>query len=160
MPILYHKELRTSNPSEKDAVKKWYPRVKSISLASEKEVASIISDETTLNSKEAEMALAQMEKAMLILLKAGRTVRLGDWATIRVTIRAEGSDSEEECGPSKIKQIRPHCLFSKDFMRQLQNATFQNADTLQKKVSSNTATGESGSDSGGSGSGDPGDVTP
>ncbi len=43
-----------------------------------------------LNPKEAEMALAQMEKTMLILLKASRTVRLGDWATIRVTIRTRG----------------------------------------------------------------------
>ena len=140
-------------------MKKWYPRLKSISLASEKEVASIISDETTLNPKEAEMALAQMEKALLILLKAGRTVRLGDWATIRVTARAEGSDTEDECGPSKIKQLRPHCMFSKDFMRKLQEATFQNADTLQKKQTSSTLGGESGGDSGGSGSGDSGDVT-
>ena len=41
MAVFYHKELRTSNPSDRDSVKKWYPRVKSISLASEKEVAVV-----------------------------------------------------------------------------------------------------------------------
>lgn len=144
MAVFYHKELRTSNPSDRDSVKKWYPRVKSISLASEKEVARLISDETTLNPKEAEMALAQMAKAALILLKAGRTVRLGDWATIRVTARAEGSDTEAECTGAKIKELRPHVQFSKDFIRQLQDVTYQNADTMQKKEKASATTGGGG----------------
>ena len=80
----YNKTLRTSNPSDKNTEKKWYPVAKSISPVTEKEVTKIIADETTLNSKEAEMAIAQVRKAIFILLKAGRTVKLGDWATSRL----------------------------------------------------------------------------
>ena len=148
MAIFYNKTLRSTNPSDKNAEMKWYPRVKTLSLATEKEVARMIADETTLNPKEAEMALAQMAKVALILLKSGRSVRLGDWASISVTVSAEGADKEEDCGPKNIKRVVPHVKFSKEFLALLQQATFQNVETLEKKTKSPSAP-----------SGDDGDIT-
>ncbi|MBQ8969110.1 MAG: HU family DNA-binding protein [Bacteroidaceae bacterium] len=156
MAIFYNKTLRTSNPSDKNAEKKWYPVAKSISPATEKEVAKIIADETTLNPKEAEMAIAQARKAILILLKAGRTVKLGDWATFKVTLRAEGADTEAECTAAKIKEVRPHCVLSKEFRFELQQADFQSTKTMEKKTSKSSGSSTSG---GNSGWGDPGDIT-
>ena len=144
MAIFFNKTQRSCNPSDKNAVMKWYPRVKSISLASQKEVAKLISDETTLNWKEAEMALAQLEKALTILLKAGRNVRLGDWASFYVTVSADGADTEEECTAQKIKKVVPHIKFSKEFLRSLQDASFQRADTMLKKVKKSDGEGEGG----------------
>ena len=148
MAIFFNKTQRSTNPSDKNAAMKWYPRVKSISLASEKEVAQLISDETTLNPKEAEMALAQLQKAVTILLKAGRNVRLGDWASFSVTVQAEGADTEEECTAQRIKKVVPHCRFSKEFQQSLQSATFQRGETMLKK--SKTASSQGGSSQGGS----------
>lgn len=145
MPIFYNKTQRSTNPSDKNAEKKWYPVAKSISPATEKEVAKIIADETTLNPMEAEMAIAQARKAILILLKAGRTVKLGDWATFRVTLRANGADTEEECTASKIKEVVPHCTFSQEFKEELQRASFQNTKSMEKR----TSTPSSGTDGGG-----------
>lgn len=156
MAIFYNKTQRPSIPSDKNSEKKWYPRVKTLSLASEREVAQIISDETTLNPKEAEMALAQMAKAALVLLKAGRSVRLGSWATISVTVQAEGSDTEEDCTPSKIRKVVPHVKFSKEFLASLQQAAFQSVTTMEKKTKKNS---DSSDNNGGQDSGDPGDVT-
>lgn len=135
MSIFFNKVQRPSNPGDKDSEKKWYPRVKSINLASEKEVAQIIADETTLNPKEAEMVLSLLQKAVTILLKAGRNVRLGDWASFYVTVSAEGADTEEECTAQKIKKVVPHCHFSKEFLAGLQSATFQRGDTMLKDTS-------------------------
>lgn len=146
MAIFYNKTLRTSNPSEKNAEKKWYPVAKSISPATEKEVARIIADETTLNPKEAEMAIAQARKAILILLKAGRTVKLGDWATFKITLRAEGADSEAECTAAKIKEVRPHCVLSKDFKFELQQTEFLSTKTMEKKTSSSSSSSGEGGD--------------
>lgn len=155
MSIFYNKVQRTTNPSDKNAEKKWYPIAKSISQATEKEVAAIISDETTLNPKEAEMAIAQARKAILILLKAGYTVKLGDWATFKVTLRAEGTDTEEACTASKIKKVVPHCTFSKDFLTELQKASFQSTKTMEKKTAGATDDSTDG-DNGSSGSTTPG----
>lgn len=133
MAIFYNKTQRPKTPGDPESEKEWYPRVKTISLATEKEVARMISDETTLNPKEAEMALAQMSKVALILLKSGRSVRLGDWGSISVTVSAEGSATEEECTPAKIKKVVPHVKFSKEFLSSLQQASFQSVASMEKK---------------------------
>lgn len=132
MAIFYNKTQRPVNPGDAESAKKWYPRVKTLSLASEKEVARMISDETTLNPKEAEMALAQMSKVALILLKSGRSVRLGDWGSISVTVSAKGADTEEECGPKNITKVVPHMKFSKEFLASLQQVSFQSVETMEK----------------------------
>ena len=148
MAIFYNKTQRSSNPSDKNSEKKWYPRVKTISLASEREIARMIADETTLNPKEAELALAQMAKVALILLKSGRSVRLGDWGSISVTVTAEGASTEEDCGPNKIKKVVPHMKFSKEFLAALQTASFQSVTTLEKKTKPHHTSDDSSSGSG------------
>ena len=61
MPVFYSKVERR-NPLMPEEPKKWYAVLKRIHMVKEKEVAKQIADETTLNRKEAEMALAQFEK--------------------------------------------------------------------------------------------------
>ncbi|MDR1526293.1 MAG: DNA-binding protein, partial [Dysgonamonadaceae bacterium] len=60
MPIVFNKVER-ANPLDRTQPKKWYPILKTLSQVGESEVAKAISDETTLNRKEAEMALDQLE---------------------------------------------------------------------------------------------------
>lgn len=79
MPLFYNKVQR-ANPMDKDAPKKWYPVLKSVGMMEVQEVARQISDETTLNPKEAEMALAQLEKVLVSALLNGQTVSIGTWA--------------------------------------------------------------------------------
>lgn len=163
MAIFFNKTQRSTNPSDKDASKKWYPVARSISPATEKEVAEIIADETTINPYEAEMVIAQARKAIMILLKAGRTVKLGDWATFYVTLRADGADTEEECTAAKIKEVVPHCIFSPSFKEELQKANFRYVKSMEIDSKSNSSAGDGGSnDSGttnpGTGSGGGGGV--
>lgn len=56
MAIIYDKVAK-KNPINKSV--KWYASVKTIKQVDDKEVARLIADETTLNPKEAEMAIAQ-----------------------------------------------------------------------------------------------------
>ena len=77
------------------SVKKWYASLKRITMVKEKQVAKLISEETTLNPKEDEMALAQLEKVLINQLLSGNSVQLGDWgsfnpspATVLHTTRA------------------------------------------------------------------------
>jgi hypothetical protein len=64
MPIIFNK-IERANPLDGTAQKKWYPILKTIIQVDEKEVAKEISDETTLNRKEAEMGLDQMGKVTI-----------------------------------------------------------------------------------------------
>ena len=76
MPVFFNKVER-GNPANTSAPKLWYPVLKSTRLVKEKEVAQLLSDETTLNPKEAEMSIYQLFKVVVRLLLDGHTVQLG-----------------------------------------------------------------------------------
>jgi hypothetical protein len=65
---LFFKKVLRGNPSKPEAPKLWYPVLKSIGLVKEKQVAQLLSEETTLNPKEAEMTLYQLFKVIIRLL--------------------------------------------------------------------------------------------
>lgn len=52
--------------------------LRSVSKVNEKQVAQRIADESTLNPKEAEMAIYQLLKVLKLELLNGNTVELGD----------------------------------------------------------------------------------
>ena len=104
MPIFYNK-LQRKNPLNPEEPAKWYPVVKTASMVREKEVARQIADETTLNPKEAELAISQLKKVMVRILSNSQSVQLGDWGSFYLTFNAEGSEAEAEATPSKIKKV-------------------------------------------------------
>ena len=65
-------------------------------MVHEKQVASQIADETTLNRKEAEMALAQLEKVLIRELLAGNSVQLDDWSSFNLTCNSASHDQREQ----------------------------------------------------------------
>jgi predicted histone-like DNA-binding protein len=104
MPIFYNKVQRV-NPSSPFAPRLWYPVIKSTKLVGEKELAKKLTEETTLNQKEAEMAIHQLIKVIPELLSAGCTVQLGEMGSFRVTGQTEGSETEAEVNASNIKKL-------------------------------------------------------
>ncbi len=126
MTLLY-KKIQRVNPLKKDEPRKWYPVVKSLGTLSEKEVAKRISDETTLNPKEAEMALAQLEKVLVSGLLDGYTVKIGAWGTFQVTVNANGADTEKEATASKITKVNIRFTAGKSLREAAQKATFNSA---------------------------------
>jgi predicted histone-like DNA-binding protein len=132
MALLFNKTER-GNPSNPNAPKKWYPTLKSVKMVKEKEVAKKLADETTLNPKEAEMAVAQMEKVVTDLLLEGHTVQLGSLGSFRLTLSAEGSDTEAEVTVSKIKRINVRFTESEELKAAIKKATFVDISTLSSK---------------------------
>ena len=137
MPIIYNVQQKR-NPAKPNEPRKWHLYCKSIGTVSESEVARQIAEETTLNPKEAEMALAQLRKIVLRNLQAGNTVRLGDWAYFYATLQCEGAETEEEAVPAKVKKVAMHLGYDKTFQADLNRATFVSAKSLQKKESETT----------------------
>ena len=137
MPIIYNVHEKR-NPSKPNEPRKWHLYCKSVGTVTESEVARQIAEETTLNPKEAEMALAQLRKIVLRNLQASHTVRLGDWAYFYTTLQCEGAATEKEAVPAKVKKVAMHLGYDKTFQADLNRATFVSAKSLQKQEDETT----------------------
>ena len=122
--------MERGNPGNPAAPKKWYPVLKSTGMVKEREVARQIADETTLNPKEAEMAISQALKVVTALLLSGSTVQLGSLGSFRLTASTEASDTPEQVTASKIKKLNVRFTESEDLKNALKKAKFVDAATM------------------------------
>jgi predicted histone-like DNA-binding protein len=102
-------------------------------MVKEREVAKLLADETTLNAKEAEMAVSQLLKVVTTLLLNGSTVQLGSLGSFRVTATTEGADTEVAVTAANIKKINVRFSESEDLKKLLEKATFKDTATLTNK---------------------------
>jgi predicted histone-like DNA-binding protein len=129
MSVFYNKVER-GNPMNPAAAKKWYAALRTISQIGEKEVAKQISDETTINRKEAEMALAQFEKVLLRLLLDGHSVQLGDWGSFHLTCNSKPSDTKQEVGAGNIQNLNIRFTPGKELKASIQKAELIYSETI------------------------------
>jgi predicted histone-like DNA-binding protein len=132
MAILFNKVER-GNPQDPTQPKKWYPTLKTVTRLKEKDVAAEISDETTLNRKEAEMALAQLEKVLIRNLLSSNSVQIGDWGTFYLTCNSEGGATKEAVTAANIKKLNIRFTPGKALKDALAGATFIPAESLSHK---------------------------
>ncbi len=131
MAIIYNKVAR-KNPMDRAQVK-YYASAKTIKLVDEREVANLIAEETTLNPKEAEMALHQLQKVVLRLLKSSYSVKIGDWASFYVGLSSEGVTDPKDVNTKLIKDVHVNCRFGKTFKESLAKSTFMAEEELRGK---------------------------
>lgn len=132
MALIYNKVQRR-NPQDEHAPLKWYPVLKTTRMLREKEVAKLIADETTLNPKEAEMALSQLQKIIIRTLLNGQSIQLGDWGSLYLTVNSEGSAAETEATASKVKKINIRFTAGADLKSAIAKAEFIDAATLSNR---------------------------
>ena len=130
MPVLLNR-IERMNPLTK--TKKWYAAIKTIVQVKEKAVAKQIANETTLNPKEAEMALSQLEKVLISNLMASSSVQLGDWGSFHLTCNSEGADTREEVTARAVKGVNIRFKPGKAIKEALKNASFVFTDNLAGK---------------------------
>ncbi|MDR1985311.1 MAG: HU family DNA-binding protein [Prevotellaceae bacterium] len=132
MPLFYNK-IERGNPADTSAPKLWYPVLKSTGLVKEKEVARQLADETTLNAKEAEMAVSQLLKVVTKLLLDGHTVQLGSLGSFRLTANASGVATEAEVTAAQIKKLNVRFSESEELKDAVKKATFKDVASLSNK---------------------------
>ena len=130
MPILLN-QIERMNPLTK--TKKWYSTIKTTNQVRESAVARQIADETTLNRKEAEMALSQLEKVLISNLLSSRSVQLGDWGSFYLTCNSEGYDTKKEVTAKSVKGLNIRFKPGKALKEALKNASYMFADSLTSK---------------------------
>jgi predicted histone-like DNA-binding protein len=132
MPIFYNK-VQKVDPRNPGAPKLWYPVIKSTKLVGEKELAKKLTEETTLNSKEAEMAVHQLFKVIPELLSTSHTVQLGEMGSFRVTAETESSTTEADVNASKIKKLRVRFIESNELKQVMQKTDVVDLTALTGK---------------------------
>jgi predicted histone-like DNA-binding protein len=132
MPVFFNKVER-GNPTDLSAPKQWYPVLKSTGLVKEKDVARLLSEETTLNPKEAEMSVSQLFKVVVRLLLDGHTVQLGSLGTFRLTARSHGVPTEAEVNAQLIQKLMVRFSESNDLKEAVAKATFMDVASMSGK---------------------------
>jgi predicted histone-like DNA-binding protein len=135
MSIFFNKVERV-NPQKRDEAKKWYPSLKTVAQLQQREVAKEIADETTLNPKEAEMALEQLQKVLIRNLLVGNSVQLGDWGSFSLTCSGAPAESKEELTATNIKGLKIHFTPGKTLKNALMGASFKPAESMVSITSS------------------------
>jgi predicted histone-like DNA-binding protein len=119
MPLFY-KRIKRANPLNR-LIEKWFPVLKSIGVLKTKELAKLMSDETTMNPKEAEMAIYELVKIFKRELKQGRTISVDDFGTFMLTATGTGEDTEEAVSASNITglniRFRPSAEFKAEISK-------------------------------------------
>jgi predicted histone-like DNA-binding protein len=123
MAILYSK-IQRINPQDKTAEKKWYIVPNRVELKSEKEIATALTKNTTMNVGEASMAINEVQSVILNSLLDGYTVKMGDWGTFRITLNYEGAETRETCTVDRIKNVNIRFFPGKLMKEALAKATF------------------------------------
>jgi predicted histone-like DNA-binding protein len=94
------------NPQKPKALPRYYAIAQSNGEVNFRTMAKEIAEITTVSLPD---AIAVLESLLMIIprhIERGEIVRLGELGSLRLTIRSEGSDTEEECNTSKIKQAK------------------------------------------------------
>jgi predicted histone-like DNA-binding protein len=129
MPVLFNKVERPL-PGQPASLKKWYAVIKTVGQLGEKSVARFIADETTLNAKEAEMALSLFQKILINSLLNGQSVQLGDWGSFHLTCRSAAHDTREEVTGKSIEKLNIRFTPGKALKEAIAKATFTSTDSL------------------------------
>lgn len=127
---LFYNKIKRRNPAKPDDPEKWYLNLKSLGSVGEKEVAEMLCEGSTLNPKEAEMALARFERVMIRLLLDGHTVELGDWGHFQLTISCTGAETEKDAVVANINKVNIRFRPGKGLKEAINKATFRPASDL------------------------------
>jgi predicted histone-like DNA-binding protein len=132
MPVFFNKVER-GNPADSSAPRMWHPVLKSTGLMKEKDVAKLLSEETTLNPKEAEMAIYQLFKVTVRLLLDGHTVQLGSLGSFRLTAHTRGAATEAEVTAALIQKLTVRFAESAEMKEAIAKAVFMDIASMSNR---------------------------
>jgi predicted histone-like DNA-binding protein len=132
MSVFFNKVER-GNPANPSAPRLWHPVLKSTRLVKEREVAKLLSEETTLNPKEAEMAIYQLFRVVVRLLLDGYTVQLGPLGSFRLTAHTNGAATEAEVTAALIHKLTVRFSESAEMKEAIAKAVFTDIASMSNK---------------------------
>ncbi len=131
MALLFNATFRRNLNGQEENEGKWYATLRRISFLKEKDVAKRMAEETTLNPKECEFAIAQLLKVLKTELLNGNSVQLGDWGSFYLTASSDGVENKADVSAGLIKKLNVRFRPGTELKDTLKNATFKPTSSLQ-----------------------------
>ena len=94
------------NPRDKDASPKYYAQAQASGDVSIREMSERIQQSCTVHKADVHAVLVALEDTMIVALKGGEIVRLGDLGTFQIGVSGKGALTEEDYTPSLIQKAR------------------------------------------------------
>jgi predicted histone-like DNA-binding protein len=119
------KLVQRVNPQDVDAPKKWYANPVNAGTIDQKAIAKEIAGRSSLTAGDVANVLENFLDLLPEHLMEGKTVKLGDFGSFRISFSSEGAATEKEFSTSTIKPIRTLFTPSSDFKKALSGIHFQ-----------------------------------
>lgn len=94
------------NPNEKGTPPKYYAQSQASGEVDVREMAERIQQNCTVTKADVHAVLVAMEDVIILALKSGEMIRLGDLGTFQIGLRSKGALTEEDFNVSLIKRAR------------------------------------------------------
>jgi predicted histone-like DNA-binding protein len=129
---LFFNKVQRGKPGDPLSEKPWYLILKSTGLVRARQVARLLADETTLNPKEVELAVALTGKIAGRLLADGHTVELESLGTFYLTANSAPSATKEEVTAHNLKGIKIRFTPAPALLERVNDASLRPATGLRK----------------------------
>jgi predicted histone-like DNA-binding protein len=122
----YH-VIEKINPTDPSAPKKQYASPVNAGNLTLKDLAKDIAARTSLSRGDIENVLTTFLEAMPTYLKIGMSVKLGDFGTMRLSLKSEGVEQGKKFDASKIKGVKLIFTPSSELKKSLEDVAFEEA---------------------------------
>jgi predicted histone-like DNA-binding protein len=102
--MIYFKAVSRKNPITK--AEKWYPQLVSGAPMQLNDIVERISRTCTVTEHDVKAVVSSLQEQVIFALREGRSVRLGDLGSFRLTLAGEGTDTADELKAAHISHLR------------------------------------------------------
>lgn len=121
----YRLVKRSSNPSQKEAGKKFYAVAKSNGVTGLNSLCELISARSSISSADVKAVIDSMNFILDYELRAGRLVQMGEFGSFRMSVGSEGADEKEDFTSSMIRKQKILFTPGKTLRETKNKVTFQ-----------------------------------
>ena len=120
-----YKLIQRGKPGDETAPKKWYASPVKSGRSTEKNIAKEISSRSSLTAGDVMNVIQNFLDLLPNHLTDGKSVKLGDFGSFRISFSSEGVETEKEFTTDKIKGLKIIFTPSSDFKSELTKISFE-----------------------------------
>jgi predicted histone-like DNA-binding protein len=123
-----YKLVKRGNPAKQAEPKKWYANSVNAGKLTVRDFAKEITGRSSLTRGDIENTLDSFLEELPTFLKIGRSIRLGKFGTLRLSLSSEGVDTPEAFNASCIKGVRVIFTPGVELKKALEDTPFEEVE--------------------------------
>lgn len=134
--MIQYKVVERINPTKRDEAPKYYAHPATPTPVSLSAIARRIEKRSTVSSADVKAVLDALQYEVMEDLKQGKSVRLGDLGSFRITLNGLGAETPEDFNTSYIKRVKVVFTPSSEMKKELDvdNVTFGRVNVAKEET--------------------------